>query len=84
MPPTQVLVAPAKTQRVVETLSQVANVQANEMIEIKSEIDGVVEQIHFEEGQRVKEGQLLVTLDATKLAAQGENAIAYRRRRAPE
>ena len=70
MPPPQVLVAPAKTQRVVETLSQVANVQANEMIEIKSEIDGVVEQIHFEEGQRVKEGQLLVTLDATKLAAQ--------------
>ena len=69
MPPPQVIVAPARTQRVVETLSRVGNVQANEMIDIRSEIEGVVEEIHFEEGQRVEKGQLLVTLDATKLAA---------------
>ena len=69
MPPPQVVVAEARTQRVVETLSRVANVQANEMIDIRSEIEGVVEEIHFEEGQRVEKGQELVTLDETKLAA---------------
>lgn len=69
MPPPQVVVAEAKTQRVAETLSRVANVQANEMIDIRSEIDGVVEEIRFEEGQRVEKGQLLLTLDETKLAA---------------
>lgn len=69
MPPPQVVVAPARVQRVVETLSRVANVQANEMIDIRSEIEGVVEEINFEEGQRVEKGQLLVSLDQTKLAA---------------
>lgn len=69
MPPPQVLVAEARQQRVVETLSRVANVQANEMVDIRSEIEGVVEDIHFEEGQQVEKGQLLVTLDETKLAA---------------
>src|SRR5690606_24285466 len=69
MPPPQVVVAQAKAQRVVETLSRVANVQANEMIDIRSEIEGVVEEIGFEEGQRVKKGDPLVTLDESKLAA---------------
>jgi membrane fusion protein, multidrug efflux system len=69
MPPPQVVVAEARTERVVETLSRVANIQANEMIEIKAEIDGVVQEILFEEGQKVEKGQLLVKLDETKLAA---------------
>src|SRR6266853_6959201 len=31
---------------------------------IKSRMDGVIAQVHFEEGQEVKEGDLLFTLDA--------------------
>lgn len=69
MPPPQVVVAEARIERVVESLSRVANIQANEMVEIKSETDGVVQDILFEEGQRVEKGQLLVRLDETKLAA---------------
>jgi membrane fusion protein, multidrug efflux system len=69
MPPPQVVVAEARIERVVESLSRVANVQANEMVEIKSETDGVVQDILFEEGQKVEKGQLLVRLDETKLAA---------------
>src|SRR5688500_12303677 len=69
MPPPQVIVAEARTERVVETLSRVANIQANEMVEIKSETDGVVQEILFDEGQKVEKGQLLVRLDDTKLAA---------------
>ncbi|HEX7861154.1 MAG TPA: efflux RND transporter periplasmic adaptor subunit [Verrucomicrobiae bacterium] len=76
MPPPQVVVAEARTQRVVETLSRVANIQANEMVEIKSETDGVVQEILFEEGQQVQKGQLLVKLDETRLAASMAQAEA--------
>jgi membrane fusion protein, multidrug efflux system len=69
MPPPQVVVAEARTERVVETFSSVANIQANEMVEIKSETDGVVQEIPFNEGQKVEKGQLLISLDETKLAA---------------
>jgi membrane fusion protein, multidrug efflux system len=69
MPPPQVVVAQARTERVVESHAAVANIQANEMVDIKAEIDGVVQEILFEEGQPVKKGQLLVRLDETKLAA---------------
>lgn len=69
MPAPQVIVAEARTERVVETLSLIANVQANEMIDIKAEADGVVQEILFEEGQPVEKGQLLVRLDETRFAA---------------
>jgi membrane fusion protein (multidrug efflux system) len=69
MPAPQVVVAEARTERVVETLSRVANIQANEMVAVVSETDGVVQEILFNEGQKVEKGQLLLRLDETKLAA---------------
>lgn len=69
LPPPQVVVAEARVERVVDTWPGVANIQANEMVDIKAEIDGVVQEILFEEGQQVEKGQLLVRLDETKLAA---------------
>ena len=68
MPAPQVVVAEVISKRVVESLSRVADVQANEMIEIQTEADGFVREILFEEGQRVEKGQLLVRLDDTKFA----------------
>ena len=69
MPAPQVVVVAAATERIVEKLSVVANLQANEMVELKSETDGVVSEIGFEEGHKVKAGQLLVRLDESKFAA---------------
>lgn len=69
MPAPQVIVAQAREQRVTETLSRVANVQANESIEIRAEADGIVEEILFQEGQPVEKGHVLVRLDETKFAA---------------
>lgn len=69
MPPPQVVVAEAKVQRVVESLSRVADVQADEMIEIKAEAEGIVREILFEEGQKVEKGHVLVRLDQTKFEA---------------
>jgi len=66
---TPAIVVEAKRQSVSETLSLVATLAANEMVEIKSETDGTVEKILFEEGAAVKAGDLLIQLDESKFAA---------------
>lgn len=68
-PVSQVIVARPARQPVAETLSLVGTLAANEIVELKSETDGVVQEILFREGQPVKKGDLLVRLDETKLAA---------------
>jgi membrane fusion protein (multidrug efflux system) len=63
------VLAEARREAVSETLSLVGTLAANEMVEIKSETDGAVEKILFEEGAVVKEGDLLIQLDESKAAA---------------
>lgn len=58
------------------TLSLVASVSANESIEVKSEMDGIIDEVKFQEGQPVKKGDLLLTLDARKLDAAEAQAEA--------
>lgn len=65
----RVIAVTAKAQRVAEVLSLVGSITANEMVDVRSEVDGVVQEILFKEGQIVKKGQELVRLDETKLAA---------------
>ncbi|MBA4147164.1 MAG: efflux RND transporter periplasmic adaptor subunit [Verrucomicrobia bacterium] len=76
-PPTaQVVVVPAKSQSLEEKISLVGNVLANEAVEVKSEIDGTVSEIHFKEGQSIEKGAPLVTLDDRKLRAEAQQADA--------
>lgn len=75
-PPVQVIAIEAKRQPVLETLSLPASLAANEMVEIKPETDGIIQDIRFTEGDRVGHGQILVQLDATKLAAEVAEAEA--------
>lgn len=70
------VVAEAKVQAVNETLSLVGSVAANEMVEIKSETDGTLEEVLFTEGQRVKQGDLLFRLDESKFSASVNEAEA--------
>ena len=49
--------------------SLVGTLLANELVDVKSEIDGLVNKLGFEDGQPVKQGDLLVQLDDSKLAA---------------
>jgi membrane fusion protein (multidrug efflux system) len=72
----QAIVAEARRQPVSETLSLVGTVAANEMVELKSETEGTVEEILFKEGQPVKQGDLLLRLDETKFAAAAAEAEA--------
>jgi membrane fusion protein, multidrug efflux system len=75
----QVVAVEAKQQPVTETLSLVGSIAANEIIEVKSEIEGTVKEILFEEGQRVAKGTELLLLDETKLAtALAETESAFK------
>src|SRR5688572_31657719 len=65
----QVIAVEARREPVMETLSLVGSLLANEVVEVKSEIEGAVLSLPFDEGQRVKKGDLLVQLDDSKLAA---------------
>ena len=65
----QVVVVEAQRQPVTESLSLVGTVTPNEVVEIKSETDGRVDEIPFSEGQKVKQGDLLFRLDETRVAA---------------
>ncbi len=73
---TQAVIAEARVQPVNETLSLVGSVAANEMVEIKSETDGTLEEVLFTEGQRVKQGDLLIRLDESKFTASVNEAEA--------
>jgi len=67
-PAIRVVAVPAVVRPVTESLSLVGTVTPNEFVEIKAETDGIVEQIRFNEGQRVQRGHLLVQLDPSKFA----------------
>ena len=69
MRPTQVVAVTAKVEKVADTLSLIGTVAGEEMVELKSETAGIIEAIHFLEGQKVKKGQLLIELDRAKINA---------------
>jgi membrane fusion protein (multidrug efflux system) len=74
--PTQVVMVEAQQQPIAEKLALVGSLAGNEVVEIKSETDGIVAEIHFDEGKPVKKGDLLIRLDESKLAAQMAEAEA--------
>ncbi len=56
-------------QLIQEKVPVIGSLSANEAVEMKSEIDGTVREINFEEGQKVKKGDVLIVLDRAKLEA---------------
>jgi len=62
--------AKVTTQRLEEKLTTVGTLDANESVDLKSEIDAIVGKITFAEGTPVKKGQLLIQFDAAKWQAQ--------------
>ena len=58
----------------VERFATIGTIQADERVEIRSEISGVLEEIHFDEGSRVRSGQLLVQIDDAQFVADQDRA----------
>lgn len=59
-----------KPQTFENNLSLSGSVEANEQVEIRSEVSGIVESINFKEGSNVSKGQLLFKVNDAELRAQ--------------
>ncbi len=62
-PPVPVQVAVAQKLDVPRRISAIGSVQALRTVSVKSQVDGIIAAVHFREGDEVKVGELLVTLD---------------------
>jgi membrane fusion protein (multidrug efflux system) len=79
-PPTVVDVDTVKTGRVIETREAVGTVRAYESIIVTVKGSGIIEEISFREGQKVKTGDVLLRLDSDERRADIEQAKAETRR----
>ncbi|HXE75682.1 MAG TPA: efflux RND transporter periplasmic adaptor subunit [Candidatus Xenobia bacterium] len=62
-PPAPVVVAQATQETVPVEVSAIANVEAYSTVSVKAQVDGQLLQVHFREGDDVRQGQLLFSLD---------------------
>lgn len=71
-----------KPQRLDNKIKVIGSIIANESLELKTEVDGLITEINFIEGQEVEKGQLLISLRDDELRAQldklGHNRNLYR------
>lgn len=72
--PTIVIGEVVKTATFDNNLSLSGSIEANEQIEIHSEVSGIVEGIYFNEGSIVKKGQVLFKVNDIELKAQLQQA----------
>src|SRR5690606_16966144 len=71
VPVSVVTVQPAKTQIFVDLPGRV---EAIKDAQIRARVDGIVEEINFEQGSEVKQGQLLFTIDPAPYIAMRDQA----------
>jgi RND family efflux transporter MFP subunit len=68
--PPPVSVAPV-TERVIQEFDEfTARLEATETVDVRSRVAGTLERVHFREGQRVKKGDLLFTIDSRAFSAE--------------
>ena len=75
-PPVPVVVAPVEKRSLPVILSAIGGVEAYATVQIKSQVDGEIIQVHFQEGEEVKKGQVLFSIDPRPYAAQLQQALA--------
>ncbi len=63
-----------KPQEFANTLSLSGSIEANEQIEVRTEVSGIAEKIFFTEGAKVAKGQVLVKINDIELRAQAGQA----------
>src|SRR5580658_4201751 len=78
MPPTSVSTVVAKRETWPSTLSVIGTAAAIEGVTVSADLPGTVDKIHFESGQSVQEGDILVELDTRQERAQLANVEAQR------
>lgn len=74
--PLPVVVTQARAGVVTERVESVGTVRAREAVTITGKVAGIVTGIRFQEGQRVREGDVLVELDSASVRAELDQARA--------
>jgi len=69
-PPTEVVYGNPAIEPVEDTIAAIGSIEANERVEIKPEVSGLIQLIGFKEGEHVKKGAKLFALDSRKEIAQ--------------
>lgn len=75
-PPVAVSAQPATKQTWIPTYQAVATLQAVQGVEVTGEVPGLITAIHFQSGEQVKQGDLLLELDLSTDRAQLESLRA--------
>lgn len=75
MPPMRVNGIVVKPSSFSNTLSISGSIEANEQVQIRSEVSGIVREIYFKEGANVSKGQELLRIDDSELQAQLAQAL---------
>jgi membrane fusion protein (multidrug efflux system) len=78
IPPTSVTTVIAKRETWPSTLSVIGTAAAIQGVTVSADLPGTVDKIHFESGQTVHEGDILVELDIRQETAQLANMEAQR------
>ena len=73
-PPAPVVVSTVEQRNVPVQITAIGNVEAYQTVQIRSQVNGQIETIHFKEGQDVRQGQLLYSLDKRPFRAALEQA----------
>jgi len=66
----------AKFQPFDQSIQINGTLEANEMVDLRTEVSGIVDQIYFQEGQKVNKGQLLLKINDRDLRAQLAQAVS--------
>ncbi len=75
-PAPPVSVAPAVARDVAQSDEFTGRLEATETVDVRARVGGTLEKVHFTEGQQVRKGQLLFTLDARGFGAELTRAQA--------
>jgi membrane fusion protein (multidrug efflux system) len=78
MPPTSVTTVVAKQETWPSTLSVIGTAAAVQGVTVSADLPGTIDKIHFESGQAVHQGDILVELDTRQEKAQLANIEAQR------
>src|SRR5262245_24356855 len=75
-PPPAVVVAPAAQKTVPIYSEYVGQTRADETVELRARVEGILQKVYFREGAPVKKGQLLFTIDKRPFQAAVQSAKA--------
>lgn len=79
-PPAPVVVATSEQRDVPIQVNAIGNVEAYQTVQIRSQVNGQIDDILFKEGQDVRKGQLLVRLDKRPFQADLDKAVGQQKR----